>query len=103
MPKFRKKPMVIEAVQFNRRLPQALDQKTSSRLALLAGQPPDELYDLILSQNRPVIDHGDHLIIETLKGNHRADIGDWIIKGVQGELYPCKPDIFEATYELVEE
>jgi hypothetical protein len=37
--------------------------------------------------------------IKTLEGTMRADIGDWIIKGVKGELYPCKPDIFEATYE----
>lgn len=39
------------------------------------------------------------LYIETLEGRMRADIGDWIIKGVKGEFYPCKPDIFEATYE----
>lgn len=41
------------------------------------------------------------LYIETLEGKMRADIGDWIIKGVQGEFYPCKPNIFEATYEPV--
>jgi hypothetical protein len=39
------------------------------------------------------------LVIETLGGPHRANPGDWIIRGVQGEFYPCKPDIFEATYE----
>lgn len=39
------------------------------------------------------------LIIRTLEGDHHASIGDYIIKGVQGELYPCKPDIFEQTYE----
>lgn len=39
------------------------------------------------------------LYIETLEGRMRADIGDWIIKGVKGEFYPCKPDIFAATYE----
>ena len=39
--------------------------------------------------------------IPTLEGTHEARKGDWIIKGIQGELYPCKPDIFEATYELV--
>lgn len=42
------------------------------------------------------------LTIETLEGDHRADPDDWIIQGVQGELYPCKPDIFEATYEAVD-
>jgi len=41
--------------------------------------------------------------IETLEGTMRADPGDWIITGVNGECYPCKPDIFEATYDIVEE
>lgn len=39
------------------------------------------------------------LNIETLEGTMRADVGDWVICGVKGELYPCKPDVFEATYE----
>ena len=39
------------------------------------------------------------MIIATLEGLHWVNLGDWIIKGVQGEFYPCKPDIFEATYE----
>ena len=41
--------------------------------------------------------------IETLEGTMKADPGDWIITGIKGEQYPCKPDIFEATYERVEE
>jgi len=41
------------------------------------------------------------IIIPTLEGEMRADFGDWIIRGVQGEYYPCKPDIFEMTYEQV--
>jgi len=41
------------------------------------------------------------IVIETLEGNHFASVGDWIIKGVKGECYPCKPDIFELTYEIV--
>jgi len=45
---------------------------------------------------------GDYLFIGTLEGVHRADPGDWIIKGVKGELYPCKPDIFAQTYEPAE-
>ena len=40
--------------------------------------------------------------IDTLEGTHHASVGDWIITGVKGEKYPCKPDIFEMTYELVE-
>lgn len=43
------------------------------------------------------------VVIETLEGTMRADPGDWIITGVKGEVYPCKPDIFEATYEPVDE
>lgn len=43
----------------------------------------------------------DYLIIKTLEGNHRANPGDWVIKGVKGEFYPCKPDIFDQTYEVV--
>lgn len=83
MAKYRKKPVVIEAVQFN-------------------GYPwQKELYDLIGSSEYPVKSFDIHLRIETLEGTHRADIGDWIIKGVKGELYPCKPDIFEMTYEKV--
>ncbi|MBK6858030.1 MAG: hypothetical protein IPG97_16160 [Microthrixaceae bacterium] len=42
-------------------------------------------------------------LIPTLEGTMRADVGDWIIRGVQGEFYPCKPDIFEVTYEVVED
>ena len=46
---------------------------------------------------------GAYLTIETLEGDHQARVGDWIIRGVAGEYYPCKPDIFEKTYELVRE
>jgi hypothetical protein len=45
---------------------------------------------------------GPHLLIPTLEGIMRADPGDWIITGVKGEKYPCKPDIFGMTYERVE-
>ena len=42
------------------------------------------------------------MVIHTLEGDHHASVGDWIITGVNGEQYPCKPDIFNKTYELVE-
>ena len=45
----------------------------------------------------------DHGWIDTIEGGHTACIGDWIIRGIHGEYYPCKPDIFHATYEPVEE
>ena len=45
----------------------------------------------------------EDLVIETLEGTMHASVGDWIITGIKGEKYPCKPDIFQHTYELVEE
>jgi len=87
--KFRKKPVVIEAIQW-------------SRVIL------DEVVHFIASSESKVIcrvpfDDPEAFEIETLEGTMRASKGDWIIKGVKGEFYPCKPDIFEATYEAVEE
>lgn len=84
--KYRKKPIVIEAVQWT-------------------GSNDDEIRQLAKGCDRTVaFRHGDSsLMIYTLEGNHIASIGDWIIKGVQGELYPCKPDIFAATYDAVQE
>jgi len=77
---FRKKPVVIEAIQWaGNNLPEVMEfagpAKADARLDL------------------------DGLKIYTLEGTMRASIGDWIIRGVKGELYPCKPDIFDATYE----
>jgi len=77
MPMFTKKPVTIEARQW-----------TGDNAAdLLAWITPAATRD------------GPKLIIPTLEGDHTASLGDWIIKGVQGEFYPCKPDIFEVTYE----
>jgi len=85
--KYRKKPVVIEAVQFN-------------------GVKNDlqELFELAKDSTRELVVDAleNYLTIQTLEGEMRADVGDWIIKGVQGELYPCKPNIFEQTYEKVE-
>ena len=44
----------------------------------------------------------EKLFVRTLEGNMKAEVGDWIIKGINGELYPCKPDIFDKTYEKVD-
>ncbi len=82
MPKFRKKPVVIEAELYD-------GSKVSIANVLRLG----------CTGKCGILLYDDHLVIRTLEGDHRADIGDWIIKGVQGELYPCKPDIFEQTYE----
>ena len=76
---YRKKPVIIEAHRYTRT---GLD---AERVAKWCGG------------NRT----NEGLEIPTLEGTMRADYGDWIIKGVKGEFYPCKPDIFAATYEAV--
>ena len=102
MARYRKKPVVIEAFQY------------------FAGTPGDAIYavwpqwakDRLLHNvdgmvvGRAKLDgpprieaFPDHLLIHTLEGVMRADSKDWIIRGVQAEIYPCKPDIFAATYE----
>lgn len=85
MSEFRKKPVVIEAMQF-----------TAESCA--------EVCDFIGIEHHEVGRCGldSPLEVHTLEGVMRASVGDWIIKGVSGEFYPCKPDIFEATYEPVE-
>lgn len=82
MPHFRKKPVVIEARQF--------DGSWSCAKKLIAWMDSDE-GDWSAS--------GPTLIIRTLEGDHHALVNDWIICGVAGEFYPCKPDIFLAIYE----
>lgn len=87
--KYRKKPVVIDAFQFG------VDPR------------PDWFCDKVTANE--IITHYDPIhpqetgaIIKTLEGNMSAGYGDYIIKGVKGEIYPCKPDIFAATYEAVE-
>lgn len=84
--KFRKKPVVIEAVQWNGKNINEIKEFTKSSL-----------------RNKSKFKFLDHyLIINTLEGDMRVDVGDYIIKGVHGEFYPCKPDIFKKTYEPVD-
>jgi hypothetical protein len=87
MPKFRKKPVVIEAIQY--------DGTENSVVEIL------QMKETISSARSIRVDAGD-LLIHTLEGVMRADKDDWVIKGVNGELYPCKPDIFDKTYEPAE-
>jgi hypothetical protein len=88
--KYRKKPVVIEAVRYkgSSTHAQAIEQWMAGFEYVEPG--------MVTADMRP-------LIIPTLEGDMRAVAGDWIIRGVQGEFYPCKPDIFEATYEPVED
>lgn len=81
---YRKKPVVIEAFQW-----------TGD-----ANQIDDPVWIVEAIKTGKVIVGKDLLQIETLEGVMEAKPGDWIIQGVKGEIYPCKPDIFEATYEV---
>lgn len=76
---YRKKPVVIEAVQLTPLNLEEVEEFVGGDLGLRNGG----------------------VVIATLEGAVHASVGDYIIKGVQGEFYPCKPDIFTATYEAV--
>lgn len=94
--KFRKKPVVIEARQ--------VTPETAEEIGAWCGAKKCKSgsYDSYLWGWALDI-HNRHLTIKTLEGEMTASMGDWIIKGIAGEFYPCKPDIFEATYEKIEE
>lgn len=81
MSQYRKKPVVIEAVQWR-------------------GNNYDEIFTFCTGGKASTHSDGT-LRIYTLEGEMIGSKGDWIIKGVKGEFYPCKPDIFEQSYELV--
>lgn len=87
MPKFRKKPVVVEAVQWD---------ETIATLRALEAQG---LVVAGCTSHRDRPDECKNLRIGTLEGAMFVNPGDWIIRGVKGEFYPCKPDIFAATYE----
>lgn len=83
--KYRRKPVVVEAMQYD----------GTNFLALNKWSNHQVKVDITSYQSR--------VVIPTLEGDLEVSIGDYVIKGVQGKFYPCKPDIFEATYEKVEE
>jgi len=88
--RFRKKPVEIEAMHFN-------GNEGAHEICKWAGSPPIQL---VISA---VDGRCSEIQISTLEGTMTASLGDWIIRGVQGEFYPCKPDIFEATYDSIED
>lgn len=95
MAKYRKKPVVIEA--FKLRFDQPRPFATGPALP---GDAPNWLHAAVGDGSVELKRGQDHeyLSISTLEGRMTADVGDYIIQGIKGELYPCKPDIFEATY-----
>jgi hypothetical protein len=93
--RFRKKPVEVDAIQW-------------------VGDNIDDVLEFVFDEASAPLPSTDgpeagightpafgELMIPTLEGDHTASLRDWIIRGVQGELYPCKPDIFEASYERV--
>ena len=83
MARYRKRPVVVEAIQFT-------------------NESKDRVFNFVTCTTFPDFDDVGNpvLKIQTLEGTMVASIGDWIIKGIGGEFYPCKPDIFDATYVL---
>lgn len=97
MPFFRKKPVVIEAFQMTRE--QRQDNKDWPDWLNEAWNKPHDAAGAVFPKDFPDSDGTDELCIFTMEGVHLVTFDDWIIRGVSGELYPCKPDIFERTYE----
>ncbi|WBG90056.1 hypothetical protein N5580_13265 [Pantoea piersonii] len=97
MYEFRKKPVVIEAFQMT------VERRKDNRLwpewlNAAWNKDPSEPGS-VRPENYPASDGTENLVIQTLEGKMRVEWSDWIIQGVHGEIYPCKPEIFEATYE----
>ena len=85
--KFKKRPVVIEAIQYRKNRIDCIEftgKKAYAKSTKVDGRVEEWV-----------------IVIPTLEGDMTASEGDWIIKGVEGEFYPCKPDIFEKTYEEV--
>ena len=84
--KVRKKPVEVEAIKWD-----------GTNITELRNNFPN------FNEHSGLVGKAPDLFIYTLEGAMRASVGDYIIRGVDGEFYPCKPDIFEKTYEIIEE
>lgn len=100
MAKYRKKPVVVEAVQFDGLYPSKIKECVEfledHAIDLSNSYADDKFWDYC-----NIVEKEGGITIHTLEGNMLAAKGDYIIKGINGEFYPCKPDIFEKTYERV--
>ena len=85
--KYKKKPVIIEAFQYDGDL---IDSKGNYYVPEWAQRA---------HHTERIFFKDGEMYIQTLEGTHHASVGDYIIKGVKGEIYPCKPDIFESSYE----
>lgn len=86
MQKFVKKPVVVEAIQYNGLNITEIESFVGAKLSTIMSSVEDT-----------------QLIIPTLEGDMKVSKGDYVIKGIKGEFYPCKPDVFKSTYNVVED
>ena len=91
--KYRKLPVVIEAIQYNNLNREEIE-------TFMGGQVKQELYS-DSAYKAGIAPPSFSITIPTLEGEMKALPNDWIIKGIEGEIYPCKPDIFKKTYEEI--
>lgn len=97
MSKYKKLPVVIEAFKYDGDLTDSTGKWYAPEWAKSAFDSGVMYYASLDSTTPPC-----ELFIKTLEGDHHVSVGDYVIQGVNGELYPCKPDIFNKTYEKVE-
>ena len=98
MAKYKKKPVVIEAFKYDGDLVNNNGEFYIPKWAIEAYKNKDMYFDAFDSLSPPT-----ELFIKTLEGIHHVSVGDYIIRGIKGEIYPCKPDIFKETYEKLSE
>ena len=101
--KFRKKPVVIEAMQLTEHNVKVIYEWVFGKIYLDQSRQREKWNEYVAivrknGMNIPTLEDG-----LDKRAKHVASLGDWVIKGVKGEFYPCKPDIFEMTYEAVGE
>jgi len=91
--KYRKRPVVIEAMHY----------AGGGNFHNSGGALPEWLWEAFEAETITTTGGADPIYIATLEGRMEVGVDDWIIRGVQGELYPCKPDIFAQTYECLDD
>lgn len=96
MAKYRKKPVVIDAIQY-------IGSNGTEIMTFVGRQLQESKPPSTMEYDKDIPNEAYSIIIPTLEGDMKASNLDYIIKGIQGEYYPCKPNIFEQTYELVEQ
>lgn len=92
--KYRKKPVVIDAIQYD-------GANDDEIIELNDGDSSGLNFGVTLASAN--VSRAPFCDISTLEGVMRANVGDWVIRGIKGELYPCKPDIFAKSYDAVSE